>query len=276
MTKSIMNAAPSNALTELPSAGALIPQIEQLQAYLNEISDMDISPFGSVKVGAAGAPVFTVLFPGDEDGDETNPSEVTGIIVASHKVNAYWAKPYGEGEAEDTIPDCFSGDGSIGVDKAGECRSCALCPYNQYGSASTGRGKACANKRRLYILMEGSVLPMLLDVPPTGIAAYDKYRLRLSQKGQSPARVMTRITLKKAKNANGIAYSTPAFEAVGVVPLSDVSRAEDYAAAILAASRRAGDRAEAKADQAVRPIEASDGGQAGFTPVTDEELPDFD
>lgn len=44
-------------------------------------------------------------------------------------------------------------------EKAGDKQSdrCATCPQNEFGSAETGRGKACANKRRLAIIPAGSL-----------------------------------------------------------------------------------------------------------------------
>ena len=43
--------------------------------------------------------------------------------------------------------------------KAGSAQSddCASCAYNEWGSADTGRGKACSNKRRLAMLPAGTI-----------------------------------------------------------------------------------------------------------------------
>ena len=40
----------------------------------------------------------------------------------------------------------------------------ATCPYNQFGSGG-GQAKACKNKRLLYILPEGELLPQLFALP---------------------------------------------------------------------------------------------------------------
>jgi hypothetical protein len=40
-----------------------------------------------------------------------------------------------------------------------QSESCATCPLNEYGSAETGRGKACKNRARLAILPAGYYMP---------------------------------------------------------------------------------------------------------------------
>lgn len=37
-----------------------------------------------------------------------------------------------------------------------QAESCAVCPHNEWGSADTGRGKACANRRRLALISAGA------------------------------------------------------------------------------------------------------------------------
>lgn len=38
-----------------------------------------------------------------------------------------------------------------------QSEGCAACPQNQYGTASTGRGKACTNRRRLAVIAAGDL-----------------------------------------------------------------------------------------------------------------------
>lgn len=40
-----------------------------------------------------------------------------------------------------------------------QAESCAVCPLNEYGSADTGRGKACQNRARLALLPAGYFMP---------------------------------------------------------------------------------------------------------------------
>ena len=75
---------------------------------------------------------------------------------------------------------------------------CKECPKNQWGSAATGRGKACKNQRRLVLLApdadEGSE-PMTLYVSPGGLKFFDAYVSRLSNEHKLlPVQVITRIS----------------------------------------------------------------------------------
>ena len=68
------------------------------------------------------------------------------------------------------------------------------------------------------------MLPIRIDLAPTGNKPYEKYVDQLlipRKKGQRPMRpnqVVTRIGLKVETNAAGTRYSVPTFECVGAVP----------------------------------------------------------
>ena len=94
--------------------------------------------------------------------------EFTGHIIFWHNANQFYAKPFGEGE-EVTAPDCASSDG-IKPDGGDDRQSvlCAICPKNEYGSdIKGGRGKACQNQIRLYILRDGERIPCVIKAGPS-------------------------------------------------------------------------------------------------------------
>ena len=102
-------------------------------------------------------------------------------------------------------------DGKIGViAESGELRTCADCPNNKFGSAKNG-GKACKQKRRMYLLRENESLPILLSLPTGSLAEFSKYVMRLLSRGKKPNRVVTKFSLKKVQNAGGISYSQAVF-----------------------------------------------------------------
>ena len=70
---------------------------------------------------------------------------------------------------------------------------------------------ACANRRRVHLLMVGHVLPLRLNLPPSALRAYDDYATRLSDLNCPIPAVVTTISLTKAKNKDGIEYSVPVF-----------------------------------------------------------------
>lgn len=246
---------------ELP---AITPNKEDMQFIMEELSDMDRLPYGTVKIAAGGANVYQVFEPGDEDCDSQKDFE--GVIIMSHKSNGYWPSAFG---GENSAPDCSSNDGVTGIDAAsGECRSCETCPYNQYGSAigqngAAGRGKACKNMRRLYIMRRGDIFPMVMTLPPTALGAYDKYRTKILMSRKKMMSVMTRFTLRTDKNADGIKFSVPVFEAVGCLNPSEASAVAAYAASFQASAARVSVTAD----------DATAAQNAQFTP-TDEAFPE--
>lgn len=178
-----------------------------------ELDGLGQIPFDSVKVPSGGGLAFEL--PGDDPDSPETAQDITGVIVHHHPVNAYWKNAYTGGSEQ---PDCSSIDGKVGFEVAtGELHNCEDCPYNQYGSASDGsNSKACKNGHRVYILREGEVLPLLLTLPPTSLRAIKDYLAkRIVLKGKRSWHVLTRITLKREQNANGIKYSSCVFAKAG-------------------------------------------------------------
>ena len=271
------------------SVHMIIPSDDDLRSVMEELSDMERIPFGRIKIAAAAAGVYNIVEPGADDEDPVK--EFEGVILMSHKCNAYWPDAFGT--SEDKNPACASMDGEEAITQDGEIMKCATCPYNEFGSAKVGTGKACKNMRRLYILREGDVLPLVLSLPPSALAAYDKYRTRLSTAAKKVHGVITKFTLTKAKSAQGVAYSMPQFEAVSVLPLAESERVREYAAAMLKSAQKAGitaddynaaatedgGRVQPSAHAASRAHNAKDvaipvDAQSGFVHVDADELPD--
>jgi len=57
-----------------------------------------------------------------------------------------------EMEPHENVPDPDDAEGSFFELQAGQCSE---CPHSQWGSADTGRGKACSNRRRLAVIPAG-------------------------------------------------------------------------------------------------------------------------
>ena len=163
-----------------------------------------------IKVGAGGSKNFEIVT-GDDDMDASVPS-FRGVIIHSHRCNAYW----GGSDITNQPPECSSMDGISGVDSDGEVLCCKDCDWNQFGSASKGRGKACKNMQRLYIFVEGVPIPMLLTLPPTSLSAFRSYRVSsLAGRKLKPNEVVTEFTLTQKTTQDGIKYSVVKFRLVG-------------------------------------------------------------
>lgn len=189
----------------------ITPEVTEI--IKEELDGLGQIPFDTVKVPSGGGLAFEL--PGDNPDSPETVTDLAGVIVHHHPVNAYWKEAFSGGNQQ---PDCSSIDGKNGIEMAtGELHECESCPFNQFGSAGDGsNGKACKNGHRVYILREGEVLPLLLTLPPTSLKGFKDYLAkRVVLKGKRSWHVVTRVTLKKEQNSGGIKYSSCVFSKLG-------------------------------------------------------------
>jgi len=172
------------------------------EALTSELGGMDIS-FDRVSIPAAGGQAFEV--PGELPGETDMVKDFSGVILFHHPMFTYYRERFSGGN---NAPDCGSYDGITGVGNPGGV--CANCQLNQFGSGENG-GKACKNKRRIYVLREGELIPILLVLPTGSMKEFSVYIKRLLAKGKKSNSVVTKFSLKKVTNASGIAYSQAQF-----------------------------------------------------------------
>ena len=196
--------------------------IEALKSNMEgeNLSPMDLD---RVSVPAGGGIAWTVP---TLDGEES-VQEIVGVCVGIQNCRAYWAGDFAGGGDP---PDCVSEDNVTGVgDPGGNCK---LCPMSQFGSDSRGKGQACKQIKRLFVMRPNSMLPLVVNLPPTSIKTATRYQLRLANTGLKYQHAVTRITLAKTKNSEGIAYSTAVFALAGRLDPDQAKAMEDYAAAM--------------------------------------------
>jgi len=146
-----------------------------------------------------------------EDGEE--PKALEGVIIAMQKARSYWHDD--TGTSEGTPPDCVSHDLIHGHGEPGGL--CKDCPLNVFGSGVNGHSKACKETEHIYLLREG-ILPVVLQIPPSSLQAFKKYKSRLIGKGLSINGVVTEFTLKQSvSRKSGHKYSEVCFRHVGVL-----------------------------------------------------------
>lgn len=177
--------------------------------------------FERIKIPSGGGLAFEI--PGEDDDEPDLVKEIEGVIVFHHPVNAYWAEAY---TGQNNPPDCASTDGRYGEGEPGGI--CQTCLNNQFGSDGTN-GKLCKNMRRIYILQEGEMFPLLLTLPPTSLGNFSRYISRgILQKGLRSHKVITKVALKKATSSGGINYSQATFRLAGVLPEGIAREMEKY------------------------------------------------
>ncbi len=158
--------------------------------------------FDRIKVPSGGGIAYEV--PSDNPDEPDLKKEIKAVILYHHPVCSYYKEKY---NGSNDSPDCSSFDGICGIDKeTGEIKSCKECEFNKFGSGENG-GKACKTKRRIFLLLEGSAIPVIFNLPTTSLGDFSKYIMRIVGKGKKSYQVVTKFTLKKEQNAGGITYS---------------------------------------------------------------------
>lgn len=136
------------------------------------------------------------------DGGPETTEAIHGILIHQQTVRTYWEDEFsGGGEP----PDCYSPDGEIGYsmelwEDRGGTRECGTCPFNEWGTAENGDGKACKEKKNLYLFMEDEFFPKLLRVPPTSLDPVKKYLIKLASKRIPFYAVETKLELEQDSN----------------------------------------------------------------------------
>lgn len=196
--------------------GGLVPvqqSVSELPPALREKFGHHVDRDAQAASGAGGAFPFISL----EGGVFTLLEEELGteqdviILDAAHE-NTYYDTPYVKGERQH--PTCFA----IGRDQKElappadlETRvhdTCKGCTMNEFGSSSTGRGKACGNRVRLVLLPAegleaakvGEIEGARLRVPVTSVKNFSTYTKKLGKVlGRPLFSVVTRLEVAKSK-----------------------------------------------------------------------------
>ena len=179
-----------------------------------ELAGMDLS-FERIKLPSGGATMFEI--PGDESSEPETVKEFKGVILYHHPMQMFYRGKYTGGNQP---PDCGSYDGLVGDGNPGG--SCLSCQYNKFGSGENN-SKACKARRRIYLLFEGNLLPVLITLPTGSIKEFTKYVTKLLCKGHKAHTVVTKFTLRKATNSGGIAYSQARFSIDRLLTSDEIS-----------------------------------------------------
>lgn len=196
----------SKDLTTINENGFELANAENINEVF--VSEMDgLTPtFERVKIPAGGGLAYEI--PGENANSPDLVKEFRAVILYHHPLNTYYKEKFTGGN---NPPDCGSLDGHSGIEaESGEIRDCKSCGFNKFGSGESG-GKACKQKRRIYVLKEGEMLPMLMSLPTGSLGEFSRYIMRLLSKGKKPSCVVTKFSLKKAQNSGGISYSQGVF-----------------------------------------------------------------
>jgi hypothetical protein len=166
---------------------------EQLKQELSQLGNT-VAPPASRKISIKGKQ-FTL-----PDGT-THQGPMRAVILDHINFNAYYKKAYDP--QNPAPPDCFALHKQLPEmaphEESAEPQNadCATCPMNQFGSASTGKGKACRNKVRLAVApanAEPDDEPMTIEVAPSSIKTWNSYVNKLKTQGVLPVQMITEVS----------------------------------------------------------------------------------
>lgn len=199
-----------------------MPQAE-LQELVEENmmgEDLGMSDLPRIKFPSGGSTMWTVL---DENGEEDACKELSGVLLYSHQHRGFWMSSLEESGSQ--APDCRSSDGRTGewcqVDDDGNVTAerpegwtgnCGDCAFAQFGSGKGGRGQACRLMHRSFLLQENTLLPVIINVPPTSLKPFKTYRTLLTNNGIAYFRTLTKISLIKETTPDNVAYACADFK----------------------------------------------------------------
>lgn len=153
-------------------------------------------------------------------GDTQMPGNRIAVVVACNIFeNAYYDTAYDPDAL--VAPVCYAFGNTpaemapTDLVKEKQSESCANCPNNEFGSAATGKGKACGNRRKLVCIPAGefdkktnewaievdaeeykNATPAILSIPPTSLVEYAKYIKALYKEHKRPVNaVVTEIKI---------------------------------------------------------------------------------
>jgi len=188
------------------SQTALVSMQERMKAELANMHNTVMAPSGRT-ISTKGK-IFT--FP----DQKTTQGPITGVILDHRNFNTYYTAAYNP--QNPVPPKCFAISKDLNIKPHTDCtdpqnETCKDCTWNKWGSAATGKGKACRNQVKLAIAapdMTAGDEPLLIKISPTGLKSWAALVNGLETLGLIPMQVITEISF----DANQ-AYPTLIFKA---------------------------------------------------------------
>lgn len=154
-----------------------------------------------VKIPGGGATTWEVPTINGEQATK----ELRGVLVQVATRRTFWRTEY---TGANDPPDCFSPDGLHGIGEPGI--ECAACPFNQFPEENGGP-KPCKEIRQLFLLPEGGILPLVVNVTPGSLINARQFFFGLMNARLKRTHVEVVLRLTKAQNKGGLDYSQVTF-----------------------------------------------------------------
>lgn len=169
----------------------------------------------------------------NEHGDAASSFECVIVAVNPNRSKKYYDTKYSQGDSG--APTCASHDGirpNANTDSP-QCKTCAACPLNVWGSATEDgkKKKACSDSMRLAVAaVDGLNDPMLLAIPAGSLKFLNEYGKVLAKRSVAPQHVVTRISFDPTLS---FALKFKAQRFVSAEELSEIDRVLETEAELL-------------------------------------------
>lgn len=211
------------------------PEHAELMAEILGDEDIDQASLPRIKVPAGDSDHFAVPI----GGETKSMKAIKGIMVHAAPQRAFWTNPDPTGQP----PACASSDNKRpdpgGVYALGGEREadnpdglCATCPMSQkHTDLKGGKLPACKEQRRLYVMMKGSMLPIIVTVPPSSLRSFKQFLVSMLSDRKGWWSVPITVRMEKATNDGGQEFNRVILEKTeDAEPLSETEAvaAHDY------------------------------------------------
>jgi hypothetical protein len=139
---------------------------------------------------------------------EVRLERMTIVPVRIDNTRVYYNTPYGSKQP----PACISSDGITG--EGNPSGACSECPFNAWGSAVGGRGKACQQRMRLLVLWGNLLLPLVVSLPRTSVEPAEQLLFELATEDVLYHETLMSLEFEQATNGVGIQYPRPTLRSV--------------------------------------------------------------
>ena len=188
---------------------------EALMANLGPGDSMSSNDLPRVPTPAAGGKIFSWM---DSGNNEQSAKSIDGLLVYYGVRGTLWGSEEPQGKASPVLVSYdlitairISDDvGDLDADLLESCRTgdrtydWQRLPWNQYGTAKSGRGKRCKESRLLAILRTNEAWPLLVAAGPGSLKTVVPFVKRLPVPHY---RAEISLTLDRVENAGGQPFS---------------------------------------------------------------------
>ena len=144
------------------------------------------------------------------DGDYAKTVE--GVLIHWRTPRALFKTVYKPGNTDH--PDCASDDSITGVGDPGG--TCANCEFNKWASrkqfdpTTESNAKACAERRMLYVVRSGFLLPLTIQVSPGSITPFTRFALTMLDYGGAKFGHILEFGLERSGDYSQITFNRKA------------------------------------------------------------------